>query len=175
LFRNITLSNNPELRHSLPAEKQHELESSDEYSAITSQLENLTISTGDAKIRKQRADLLAKQRQMRLKALRQYQKNHPRNPLRPKEADEMGHHRTPFSRIRDLMPIRKRLAEDLFITTPLRSAKGRQVLRDLITLYQSESEVECRPGLEPEMCGCKGQCKQDKFVPLSLPVLMNRR
>lgn len=73
------------------------------------------------------------------------------------------------------MPIRKRLAEDLFITTSLRSDKGRQVLRDPITLYLSESEVECRPGLEPKMCGSKGQCRQDRFVPLPLPVYVSKR
>ena len=41
---------------------------------------------------------------------------------------------------------------DLFKTAQLRSPTGLACLRDLIELYQQRSEVEYRPGLEPDKC-----------------------
>jgi len=46
------------------------------------------------------------------------------------------------------MPERDRLATNMFVIAPIRSNVGRAVLRNLITLYQQDSEVICRPGLE---------------------------
>ena len=55
------------------------------------------------------------------------------------------------------MPQRRRLAEDLFTIAPVRSEKGRAVLRDMIDLYQQDNEVAFRPGLEPEKCSCAAE------------------
>jgi hypothetical protein len=44
LFRGLTVSRNPELRQSLPAEKQHELENSLEFKTLENQLETLSLS-----------------------------------------------------------------------------------------------------------------------------------
>lgn len=64
------------------------------------------------------------------------------------------------------MPQRRRLAEDLFAVAPIRSEKGRAVLRNMIELYQQGTEVACRPGLEPDKCSCaaRRRLKIDMFV-----------
>lgn len=61
-----------------------------------------------------------------------------------------GHHRTIFARARFLIPERDRLVSNLLKVVPLRSTIGVAALRDLVTLYLKEKEVEARPGLEPE-------------------------
>lgn len=53
------------------------------------------------------------------------------------------------------MPQYRRLAEDLFTIASIRSDKGRATLRDMIELYQQDSEVAFRPGLEPKKCSCE--------------------
>lgn len=50
-------------------------------------------------------------------------------------------HRTQFSRTKQLMPQRHRLAEDLFTVAFIRSDKGLKTLRDMIDLYQQDTEV----------------------------------
>lgn len=52
------------------------------------------------------------------------------------------------------MPERDRLASSLLEITHLRSPAGIAALRDLVTLYLKETEIEIRPGLEPEKCSC---------------------
>jgi len=59
-------------------------------------------------------------------------------------------------------PVRHRLAEGLFAVAPLRNEMGRATLRDLITLYKSDFEVEHRLGLEPERCRCPKHPDQDE-------------
>jgi hypothetical protein len=84
----------------------------------------------------------------------------------------MGYHRSQFHRIRRLMPERDRLASNLFLVAPIRSDKGRSVLRDIITLCRQDTEVPFRPGLEPEKCSClmaEHKLELDKFVISSLP------
>ena len=74
------------------------------------------------------------------------------------KADETGHYRTQFSCIRDVMSIRRFLADAMFSPASIRSKEGRDALRGLITLYKSENEAECRRGLEPDKCNCpRGQ------------------
>lgn len=46
-FRAMTLSRNPELWQSLPAEKQHELENTPEFLAIEEELQQLTVKFKD--------------------------------------------------------------------------------------------------------------------------------
>ena len=88
----------------------------------------------------------------------------------------MGHHRTRFARIQDLMPLRRFLAEAMFAITALRSDLGVKVLVALIQLYQQDTEVEFRPGLEPEKCCCPRKHSQERYVvpevlPLGTPLL----
>jgi len=60
------MNHNPALAQSLPARELHELATSDEYSAITDELEGLSGSDN----KKKRADLLASLRRLKLDALR---------------------------------------------------------------------------------------------------------
>lgn len=145
------------------AEKQNELENSDEYSAVTEELEGLPTSTNNPSIQKKRADFVARRRQLRLEALRNLQQTQIKDPKKVQKADETGHYRTPFSGIRDVMPIRRFLADAMFTPASIRSKEGRDALRGLITLYKSETEVECRRGLEPDKCNCP--CGQHRLVP----------
>jgi hypothetical protein len=47
LFRGLTVSHNPELWQSLPAEEQDKLENSPEFQSIKDELENLSLSFKD--------------------------------------------------------------------------------------------------------------------------------
>lgn len=74
------------------------------------------------------------------------------------------------------MPQRRRLADDLFVVAPIRSQEGRAVLRDMVELYRQETEVACRPGLEPDKCSCasKRNRKIDRYVhPAALSLVMS--
>ena len=156
LFRGMTISRNPELCQSLPAEKQHALESTPEFVSIEKELETLgSNGRADPAVRDRRRVLSAQKRKLTADALRTYQKQQS-NKFSPMESrsDLMERPRTIFSRVRHLMPERDRLASSLFSIAPIRSAEGREVLRDMIALYRQETEVACCPGLEPEKCGC---------------------
>ena len=64
------------------------------------------------------------------------------------------------------MPQRRRLTGDLFTVASIRSETGRAVLRDMIDLYQQDTEVAFRSGLEPEKCCCAVERRRqiDMFV-----------
>ena len=164
-FRTMTLSRNPELWQSLPAEKQNELENSPEFSAIEEELERLSTSKDDSTIRDRRKELQTQRRKLISEALRRFQKHQPRNLSKANKIDEIGHHRTRFSRFCCLMPLRRYLADGLFTTTSLRSEGGWAALRAMIDLDQQESEVTFRPGLEPGKYCCPVRRTQDRFVP----------
>ena len=93
--------------------------------------------------------LYLEKRQLFDKELRDWQKRQPN-----KYDDAPGYHRAIFERVRFMMPERDRLASNLFQVAALRSDTGVAVLRDMMELYQSRSEVEYRPGLEPDKCYC---------------------
>lgn len=148
------MNHNPELAQTLPARELHELVTSGEYSTIVVELESLQ-DADNASSKKERSDLLLRLRNLKLAALKKYREEQRENPFRTAKTEDVGHYRTPFSRIRHLMPIRQRLAESLFIVATIRSAAGRAALEDLIELYRSQSEVEHRPSLGPENCHCQ--------------------
>lgn len=172
LFRAMTLSRNPELWQSLPAEKQHELTESREYLDIEEELGQLLHLRDDPAAQTRRKELHAQKRKLIDNKLRPVQRDQPRT-LSKDEPDDFGHHRTTFSRIRSLVPSRDRLAENYFITAPLRSEVGRSVLCDLITLCQQAVEVISRPGLEPTKCVCLADLTQPRFVSSSSYSLIN--
>ncbi|TVY12769.1 hypothetical protein LARI1_G009008 [Lachnellula arida] len=155
-FRSITLCRNPELWQSLPAEKQHELESSPEFTAIEQELEALSLDTRDGSaVMDRRKELRAEKRKLIAEELRKSRKLQPsRIPSNKDENHLTGYHQTIFSRVRALMPERDRLASSLFTVASIRSEEGRAVLCDMIALYQQETEVAVRLGLEPEKCLC---------------------
>jgi hypothetical protein len=140
-----------------------------EFKALEDQLETLSLSgKDDVDTKLRRKELHAQKRKLVTEELRKCQKLQPKGlPSRNGESDPIGHHRTWFSRARSLMPERDRLAHSMFVAAPIRSDIGRQVLRDLITLYQQDTEVAVRPGLELERCFCpltEHKKKIDRFV-----------
>ncbi|KAK0636608.1 hypothetical protein B0T17DRAFT_85569 [Bombardia bombarda] len=155
LFMSLTLPRNPKLAQSLPAEKRHEFENTQEYIDLEEQITTLSGKkyVDSAKLRK---GLYDQRRKLSDKELRKGQKLQP-NKLAPggvEIAALEGHHRTIFGRTRFLMPERDRLASSLLEVTPLRSPVGLAALRDLVALYLKETEIEVRPSLEPEKCSC---------------------
>ncbi|KAL8735401.1 MAG: hypothetical protein Q9166_000946 [cf. Caloplaca sp. 2 TL-2023] len=153
-FRAMTLSRNPELWQSLPAEKQHKLENTPEFLAIEEELEQLAVKCKDDLLaRERRKELHTQKRKLVSEELRRCQKLQFRKMAsKGQKYEQVGHHFTQFSRTRQLIPQRRRLADDLFAVTPTRSEEGRAVFRDMVELYQQETGVACRPGLEPEKC-----------------------
>lgn len=150
LFRGLSLTRNPDLWQTLPAEKRYELENREEYIQIENDLQNLKGLPA------QRVPLYNQRRKLIDSQLRECQKTQTRKPL-PEEVDGtyfMGSHQSQFSRARRMMPVRQRLAENIFQEATLRSGLGRQVLGDMIALCRQEHEIEIRPGLEPEKCHC---------------------
>jgi len=154
-FRGLSLSRNPNLWQSLPAEKQHEFESSPEIFALKDELAALKGKKDAASTARQRA-LYPQRRTLIAQELRKWQKLQPYR-VESSEAEKthlMAYHRTIFRRTRFLTPERDRLASSLLEVVPLRSPTGLAVLRDMVALCQKETEVIIRPGLEPEKCRC---------------------
>ncbi len=149
------MNHDRELAQTLPARELHELVTSEEYSAIRADLENLPDSD-DATIKKERVEILGRLRGLKRTALKKYreqQKENPRTARTSKtEKTDEGHYRTPFYCIRHLMSIRERLSKSMFTIGTIRSQAGRAVLEDLIELYRSKFEVEARLGLELKNC-----------------------
>jgi hypothetical protein len=127
LFHGLTVSCNPELWQSFPAEKQHELESSLEFKTLENQLETLSLSGKDnlgTKIC--RRELYTQKRKLVTEELRKCQKLQPKGlPSRKGESDLIEHYRTLFSRARSLMLERDRLAHNMFVAAPICSDIGR--------------------------------------------------
>ena len=144
---------------SLPAEKQNELENSPEYIAIEEELQNISLgSRDDPTTRDQRKELCTQKRKLVSEELRKLQKLQPKKlSSKADKSDLTGHHCTRFLCICGLMPVRRRLASDLFSAAPIRSDRGRAVLHDMIELYRQEIEVAFCPGLEPEKCRCAAE------------------
>ena len=167
-FRAITLSRSPELWQSLPTEKQHELENTPEFLAIEEELKQLAVKfRDDPAARDRRKVLHAQKRKLMSEELRRCLKLEPKKmPSKGQKFEQVGHHFTQFSRTGQLMAQRRRLADDLFAVTPIRSEEGRAILRDMVELYQQKTEVACRPGLEPEKCSCASERsrKIDKYL-----------
>jgi len=118
------------------------------------------LNAQESKVDNEAADyrekLLKMRRELKDKALRTAQKQQPIEHNGPP-----GYHRSLFGRVRFEMPLRDRLATDLFKAAQLRSPTGLACLRDLIELYQQRSEVEYRPGLEPDKCNCQFDVNSD--------------
>ena len=165
LFRGMTLSRNPELWQSLPAEKQHKLENTPEFVVIEEELKVLALPENtDSTAGNRRKTLNAQKRKLVSEELHKWQKLQPSNiPFSADGNDLIGYQRTQFHRTRCLMPERDRLASSLFLVAPIRSDEGRAVLRDMIALCQQETEVAFCPGLEPEKCSCP-MAKLARFV-----------
>lgn len=154
----------------IASREQHELENTPEFLAIEEELEQLAFKFKDDPVaRDRRKELHAQKRKLVSEELCRCQKLQPRKlHSRGLKPEQVGHHRTQFARTSQLMSPRRRLADDLFAVAPIRSQKGRAVLHDMVELYQQETEVASRPGLEPKKCCCASERnrKIDRCVPL---------
>lgn len=120
----MTLSRNPELWQSLPAEKQHELENGPDFIAIEQEPDNLSSEHKDDPVARDRhrKELHTQKRKLVSAELRRCQKIQPRKPpSKLQKTEQIGHHRTQFTRAQQFMPERRRLVEDLFAVAPIRS------------------------------------------------------
>ena len=126
-FCAMTLSRNPELWQSLPAEKQKELGNSPKFMTIEEELESLSLESTDNLIAgDRRKELRAQKRNLISEELRKFHKLQPRKLSSKVDKSELtGHHRTRFTCVCGLMPVRRRLASNLFSTVPIRSERGR--------------------------------------------------
>jgi len=52
------------------------------------------------------------------------------------------------------MLVRQRLASNIFIVVPFRNPERRNIFKDMIILYEKETEIAVRPDLESENCYC---------------------
>lgn len=156
LLRSMTLARNPELWQSLPAEKQHEVEQREDFCAIEDQLAMLALKGDEPGSREQRRKLNAQKRKIVKSELDKFQREQP-NLAMTGTASKSSHHRSRYSRIAPLMPIRRQLSDGLFLAAEIRSKEGIAVLENLVALCRSTTEVSCRPGLEPEKCPCRNR------------------
>ena len=72
-----------------------------------------------------------------------------------------------------MMPERKRLATNMSLIAPLRSAIGRSVLNDMVALYTQDAELSFRPGLEPEKSHCPTSRAEDSKVDQYVRLVQN--
>ena len=171
-FRFMTLRRNPDLWQSLPAERQHILKESPEWTSIENELAALSLAPQDSAVKNRRRELSKQKRKLVDGELTQCRKLQPNKLLSRAERQEIestGYHRTLFQRMRPFMPERDRLADTLLPVAPLRSDEGRAALRDMIALLQQDSEILSHPGLELDKCCCQGPGKQKiaRFVTCS--------
>lgn len=123
-FGAMTLSHNPELWQSLPAEKQHELENTPELPAIEEELEQVAVKFKDDSVaRDRRNELHAQKRKLMSEEIRRCQKLQPKK--QGQKSEQVGHYLDQFSRTRQLNPQRRHLANDLFAVGPNRSENAR--------------------------------------------------
>ncbi|KAH7250906.1 hypothetical protein BKA59DRAFT_369348, partial [Fusarium tricinctum] len=148
---------------SLLAEKKEALQNSPKFVAIEEELTRLRRQE-NKKSTSRRKQLYEKKRKLADQELREWQNTQPRRPIAvPGEKDLPCYHRSLFNRVRFLIPERDRLAENLFETDILRSSTGLQVLRDMIALCETDTEVKFRPGLEPSLCQCGKSTRRRKL------------
>ncbi|ROT35347.1 hypothetical protein SODALDRAFT_346302 [Sodiomyces alkalinus F11] len=176
LFRNLEISWEPELWHSLPIAKKEQLSMSDEYREIEAQIRAFTTtklelpmdSPTDPEFKHEakhevitmspaevdEAPLAHPVRKLR-RDLESLEKK-SLNMLWEETSKGMvvGDKRTfvcrgisrPFSRLRSVMPLRRQLADLLTIPARLRSTEGKAALVALVKLCNSKTEAD-RPGL----------------------------
>ncbi len=147
-FLDMTIRYTPNLAQRLPASEKYKLHTGQEWCELEGQIQ---ILKDKKKTLSQRAIYELQEKRTRLmdKALQNWQRTQPYRPDEP-----LKYHYGIFDRCRFMMPERDRLATNLFYEATLRSSLGLAVLRDLIALLRKPSEVQFRPGLERDKCGC---------------------
>ncbi|KAJ4469605.1 hypothetical protein J3R30DRAFT_3303908 [Lentinula aciculospora] len=162
-FCDLTVAWNPKLYQSLPAQKMYELEQRDDFIGLEDQLFKLCLGGDDPDATEKRKKLQAQKRNLVTDELHCLQANQPRDITKDNSGPDgqIGHQRTMFQRICNLMGAQDHLANNLLATAPIWSPLGRQVLEDLISLCEEPSDVKFHPGLEPENCCCPPERKKN--------------
>jgi len=165
-FRTATMKRNPDLQQSLPSRLKEELDSREEYIALTRQIEALTLhikTTTDQETLGQLKDRRAKAYKSRAKLQREggekFRQSQKRIPKAEREAHRQSDwRRTHFDRVRHMMPERDRLARTLSFRVPLRSPEGISVMKDLIALRTGDRRVAYQDALRPVDGICPVPC-----------------
>ncbi|EGY23462.1 uncharacterized protein VDAG_04900 [Verticillium dahliae VdLs.17] len=182
-FRNLEISWEPELLHSLPIKRREKLAMTEEYQDIEAKIRGsptskpkrlMDISPTEPTELEVKADIKTsppvetKDSPLAhpIRKLRRDLENLERRELselweETSKSTVVGNKRAfvcrgvnrPFTRLRSIMPLRGQLADLLMIKARLRSPEGRASLEALVKLYQSKSEVD-RPGLGTT-CHCR--------------------
>ncbi|KAM0800516.1 hypothetical protein BDR22DRAFT_889228 [Usnea florida] len=129
LFRAMTLPRNLELHQSLPAEKQHELESSAEFTE----------------------DLQAQKRKLISETQRMFQQNQVRNFSEENGADDCDCRRAVFDLLGRLIPLRSGSSKRMFAIDRLRGGMGRAALHDLDERNRSQTWIGASQMQLPEV------------------------
>jgi carbonic anhydrase len=144
ISRQLNIPYIPNLLQSLPAKELYEVQRSGEYRELEERINEETCIREVGKLKRKLGSLISG----RLKRMRANQ-----------AYDHLpGHEQKIYSRVRFILPERRRLKTTLFEEVPLRSTTDMQVVKDLLALYLREKEVEFRPGLEPTLCFCLRKC-----------------
>ncbi len=170
-LRGMSLRHRPQLWQALLATLKADLERRPDFVALDAEIEVMTAKIGtvspedSGQERACRKNLYEQSRQLTAMELQAWRKKRPSKPTH--STSFVDHHRTRFDRVRHLMLERDHLASSLFSQTSLRSVEGQAVLRDLISLYRSDSRVAYYPSTPPEMGRCPSpRCglRMDRFV-----------
>ncbi|KAI0467050.1 hypothetical protein F4859DRAFT_507006 [Xylaria cf. heliscus] len=136
----ITMKKNPVLQQSMPSKLQDELESREDYVAMTRQINDLTLqiktTTDDAGLDR-----------LKNKRIKFY---NSRKKLRYEER-EKAH----VDSIRHMMPERDPLARNICLRAPRRSTEGISVIKDLIALSTGNHQVAYQDVLQPVDVVCQ--------------------
>ncbi|KAL2015888.1 hypothetical protein VTK56DRAFT_4663 [Thermocarpiscus australiensis] len=166
-FRSATMMRNPDLLQSLPSKLQEELESRDEYVALTRQIDRLTLQMKMAdnqavigQLKEERAKAYKSRAKLEREEREKFRQSQKRVPKAQRAAHRQSDwRRTHFDRIRHMMPERDRLARKLSLRVPLRSPEGISVMEDLVALRTSDCRVAYQDVLRPAKDGvCPVPC-----------------
>ncbi|KAI1416949.1 hypothetical protein F5Y13DRAFT_185782 [Hypoxylon sp. FL1857] len=173
LFRQLEVQWEPALWQSLPLAKLEELMQTETYKVQDELLSNRgkpetapsvvkeeNYFSDEALRHPDRKPRRVKKR-LEQEKLREYWKETSTGTITASEAYVCRGVNHPFSRLRPILPTRRRLAELLPTPARLRSQAGRDALLALIALYTSRTEVH-RPGLDS--CSCKSDAKTQLHV-----------
>ena len=158
-FRSMTLRRRPQLWQSLPAKEQCDLEQREDFVAIVDEIESLTKDIRQTNSEDRKRELQARRQKLyeqkqqltiaELNRLRESQ-GHRVDSETPHPSDLEDFQRTLFGRIRHLMPERNFLADALFMPAPLRSDKGMQVVKNLMSLYIGDGQNAYHSNMRPK-------------------------
>jgi hypothetical protein len=149
VFLELSIPYKPDLAVRLPAEQQYNLERSDEYRDLQEQIAALSIME-DAESKHSLNERRLEKIRLEDRTLREWRRAQPSKPNSQPE-----YARTIFSRCRFMMSERDGLAKLLFEQPLLlRDPEGLCALSLMQALLLKTSEVDFRPGLEPQKCVC---------------------